>query len=845
MSPQKYTSAIWPTPDPGTSYARRVHGGQHYISTGLFRPTGEKAPDLHRPTSCFFDFDLVDFFDGLRRGGGAEIEKTAKERKASLYAWAHEDADRFTQWRDRFEQLVLDTVPELMGRAPTLVVDSGWGLHLHYAWRTEESCGSSGSCGWSHPEHTDRYAAAHRAIVAELNRRLRDLSHSFGADWKDAADNTCDAGTRLAREPGTLNTKSPHEDIEVSVIDGADTDIDLVYLELVAAQYTPKVVVEEPRARKPRAAGERGTSSRSGPLTSERVDFGAMVVQTERGEMTVAQIGDTLQPGERVDVVCPVAGTSIGSAFVSKDEKGRLRLTSNAASITYMQARPQKQTRTPARTLTLVPPVPEQEPQARPEEGEVGARVYAQIPEHMQRTIKIPGEGDQKGSTKLAGPQSVSSERARLGIHHIMEHDSLLDYWFDEARGVEMSGDERAYLQVEASRLARIIESDYDWGGPRGNDWFAKEINAYCYEHKRNPVQDYINSLRGKWDGVPRISHWIDRTILEPGRAAGATVDESKTGLYSAYARSFAIMLVARAMRPGCDVQNMLILYGNEGFRKTSLFKSWMPSHLSDMYSSSQIDYRNPVEAERYLGRSWLVEDSELTGRGSGEDKKAFLSKNEGSVRAMRENGVDVHPRRCVIVGTTNKLQILSDPEGTRRYWIVTCPSIDGLPAVHPSQPKADTTWLRAHRDLLLAEALAAFEAGEDWRLSPELNALRDMVAVEHTETTPLLDCVREVYRTNHGGRDNGVTVTEVAQHFDSSGSMTKEKINKMNKEITNALLTAGFKQDGKVSSGPGRSRTLWVKHLPKGSKPQVVGGPRGKGLCNDGQMTDDGDVLL
>jgi len=48
---------------------------------------------------------------------------------------------------------------------------------------------------------------------------------------------------------------------------------------------------------------------------------------------------------------------------------------------------------------------------------------------------------------------------------------------------------------------------------------------------------------------------------------------------------------------------------------------------------------------------------------------------------------------------------MLSDPTGSRRYWIVKC-------------TKIDLRWLRAVRDQLLAEAVHRFRAGEQWWLS-------------------------------------------------------------------------------------------------------------------------------
>ena len=64
-------------------------------------------------------------------------------------------------------------------------------------------------------------------------------------------------------------------------------------------------------------------------------------------------------------------------------------------------------------------------------------------------------------------------------------------------------------------------------------------------------------------------------------------------------------------------------------------------------------------------------------------------------------------PRRCVFIGTTNSKQPLSDPEGNRRFWVVSVGTVN-------------TAGLEQVRDQVWAEALVAFESGEQWWLTTE-----------------------------------------------------------------------------------------------------------------------------
>jgi predicted P-loop ATPase len=333
-------------------------------------------------------------------------------------------------------------------------------------------------------------------------------------------------------------------------------------------------------------------------------------------------------------------------------------------------------------------------------------------------------------------------------------------------------------------------------------------------------VQDYLKSRRGQWDGVPRINSWIDHVILAPGRAAGVKQDVNEE-LCREYAQRFFIALVARAMKPGCQVDTMLILVGPEGFRKSTIFKRLMPPGLEDMYVIQSINYRNPVEGERYLSRFWLVEDAEMTGAGSNEQKKSFIAASHGSIRSMYDNNVTSAPRKCVLVGTTNEYDLLTDPTGNRRYWMVPCPVHQDRPITHPSQPKADTDWLSQNLDQLYSEAVELYFKGERWHLSAEHEQARTADARSYRAVSDLQAMADAVYARNGGGRDNGLTLTEFAKAYDPSQSMTAAKIHADRNLFMNALKMAGFVTSGKH---PKNKRTLWCKMVEGHTQPGMNG---------------------
>ena len=213
-------------------------------------------------------------------------------------------------------------------------------------------------------------------------------------------------------------------------------------------------------------------------------------------------------------------------------------------------------------------------------------------------------------------------------------------------------------------------------------------------EHPIDPVIDYLGGLQ--WDGVPRLDGWLERYL---------GVDKSP--IVAQIGRCFALGAVARAMRPGCKVDTVLVLVGGQGRGKSqAIAVLGAPWH-----GDTPID-PDSKDAYQQLSGCWIYELAEID---------AFSRKDQARIKALISSPIDRYrpaygrnvvdcPRRTVFVGTTNKVDFLADPTGSRRYMPVSVGCID-LAA------------LRADRDQLWAEAVAAYEAGEPWWLAEEAAA--------------------------------------------------------------------------------------------------------------------------
>ena len=106
------------------------------------------------------------------------------------------------------------------------------------------------------------------------------------------------------------------------------------------------------------------------------------------------------------------------------------------------------------------------------------------------------------------------------------------------------------------------------------------------------------------------------------------------------------------------------------------------------------------------------------------EQIKQFISKQEDTYRAAYARRTQSHLRQCVFFGTTNDAEFLRDPTGARRFWPVTV----AVTEVTPQALTEDTV------DQIWAEIVEAFDSGEPWYLSKDVEAIARQVQAQHTE---------------------------------------------------------------------------------------------------------------
>ncbi|HVW26230.1 MAG TPA: virulence-associated E family protein [Polyangiaceae bacterium] len=275
----------------------------------------------------------------------------------------------------------------------------------------------------------------------------------------------------------------------------------------------------------------------------------------------------------------------------------------------------------------------------------------------------------------------------------------------------------------------------------------ADAIELVAHENEFDPVARYLDSLPA-WDGTAR-SAFVEFFGATPGVWADACW------------RVFSVSAVARALDPGCKVDTMIILEGDQGAGKSSGLRALTGAGF---FSDTILVLDSPKQAIEGLMGVWVHEVAELSGlRGRDAERiKASLSSPEDRARLAYGRFTETVPRRSIFVATRNPdgSQWLTDTTGNRRYLPLLVGRVDVQAIAH-------------HRDQLWAEALHRYRAGEPWWLQGNESPLHAYETEVRTETDPWLADVH-TWLAKHP--DNDVTISALFDPFNGAVPTPAEK---------------------------------------------------------------------
>jgi len=201
---------------------------------------------------------------------------------------------------------------------------------------------------------------------------------------------------------------------------------------------------------------------------------------------------------------------------------------------------------------------------------------------------------------------------------------------------------------------------------------------------------DWANGLA--WDGVSRIEHALPNYF-----GCADTPYARAVGQYLFTA------LAGRCLEPGCQADMAVVFVGGQGLRKSTTIQELVPT--SEAYVYVSFADSDKELSMRVKGRL-LVEIPEMKGMANKEVQhiRDWITRRYEQWRGMHADDLSEYRRRFVIVGTANGRELLSDPEGNRRWLPIDAGTCN---------PEA----LARDRDQLWAEGVSIWRrSGVQWR---------------------------------------------------------------------------------------------------------------------------------
>lgn len=272
-------------------------------------------------------------------------------------------------------------------------------------------------------------------------------------------------------------------------------------------------------------------------------------------------------------------------------------------------------------------------------------------------------EEEEKRRKKLSG-ESTELEYDKAGVPKKTIDNYLIvlrnDEEFESLCYNELSNrgeyDGKAWNDAAQSTVMHYIERKYALKSERD---FEHALYIRWQERRYHPVQKKIQSL--KWDKKPRIEQFLQKIM-------GAENSD--------YTRECSRLIfhcgIARIFDPGCKVDDVIVLQGEQGNGKSTVI-SWLA--MNDDWYGRVNEIKGNAGIEQILGK-WICEISELLavmGKERQEEAKQYLDRKSDNYRRPYAQYSEEIPRQCIFIGTTNLRQPFSDKTGNRRYYPVWC----------------------------------------------------------------------------------------------------------------------------------------------------------------------------
>ncbi len=278
-------------------------------------------------------------------------------------------------------------------------------------------------------------------------------------------------------------------------------------------------------------------------------------------------------------------------------------------------------------------------------------------------------------------------------------------------------------------------------------DPVERYVAAIGDERPYNPVKEWIKSV--PWDGVDRLPE-IYATLSE--------AEDYPTHLKEALLRKWLLSAVAAALlKAGFRTRGVLTLQGPQGIGKTTWVASLVPAHLRAAFI--KLDHHlDAHDKDSILSATahWICEIGELEGslRKEVARLKGVITGSIDKVRRPYAKAPTEMPRSTVFAASVNDANFLMDDTGNSRWWTISLANVDEHHGVDMQQ--------------LFAQLAVQLEAGAEWWLTGEEEALLELQNRGHRSISMVEDLLLEAFDLERVGDDElrAMTPRELLVHL-------------------------------------------------------------------------------
>lgn len=339
------------------------------------------------------------------------------------------------------------------------------------------------------------------------------------------------------------------------------------------------------------------------------------------------------------------------------------------------------------------------------------------------------------------------------------------------------AGDEREWTDEDTRQLWLEIQRNVAIARI-GKEAVHEAVLAYAHFNRRHPVKEWLTSM--EWDRIPRLDTFFHHYM-------GAE-DNAFTRATSA---NFFVSMLARVFSPGCQVDNMVVLEGVQGARKSSALRALAGKWFTEC--NEPISNGNNKDFYAVLQGKMLVEIAELDSFSRADIKriKAIITTGSDRYRPAYGRIAQTFPRTSVFVGTTNEDEYLEDATGGRRFWPIRVENIR-------------LEEIQKDRSQIFAEALHRYRAKAVWWEMPKAQTEAEQEA--RRKTDPWEPIVENWLALPRMDKPTSQLIMGEALKLDPA---RMDKFAMM--RIAYVMKALGYKN--KVAKDSGECRRVWVKN--------------------------------